>query len=194
MNRHLSLPWMGAGLIGLLCLTGCPPKKKLTLQDKTTPPAAAANQANAAAGVRIETDWTDIPQLADAHFDLDKSNLNDAARATLKSNISFIKKLPASVMIRVEGHCDDRGTVEYNIALGQRRANAVRSYYVAAGIPRKRIETISFGEERPLCREESEDCWARNRRGSTKVRNKEPLTINPESVTKAVTTSPAVTQ
>jgi peptidoglycan-associated lipoprotein len=77
----------------------------------------------------------------------------------------------------VEGHCDDRGTIEYNFALGQRRASAVRSYYVTSGLDKARVETISYGEERPLCAEQTDACWAQNRRSATKLKNKEAITI-----------------
>lgn len=195
MNRNVTIPWVCAGVLGILTLTGCPPKNKLSVQDKKPEqPAAKTDEANAAGGIQINQDWTSLPQLSDVRFDFDQAGLNQAGRAALKSNVAVIKKLPASVLVRVEGHCDDRGTVEYNIALGQRRANAIRSYYATAGIPKNRIETISFGEERPVCREESEDCWAQNRRGATKVRNKEPLTLSPENLSNATAAAASATQ
>jgi peptidoglycan-associated lipoprotein len=168
----------------LLFLTGCPPKKKLPIQEK--PPVAEEKPTDATEGedilaaptdIRITQDWSEIPALQAILFALDSASLDDGGRATLKKNVAILKKLPKSVTIRVEGHCDDRGTIEYNIALGQRRANAIRSYYVTAGLPGARLETISFGEERPVCREASEDCWAKNRRGVTKVKNIEAITI-----------------
>ena len=70
----------------------------------------------------------------------------------------------------VEGHCDERGTTEYNLGLGQRRAAAVRQYYMTLGLDGGRIATISYGKEQPVCTEHTEDCWAKNRRGVTKVR------------------------
>ncbi len=166
-------------LLGGFVLTGCPPKKKLAIEEKPAeevvvedPNAAdAANKQLAPGDIEIMQDWTDVPSLQAVQFDYDSATLNDAARATLKTNVAIIKKLPKTVSVRVEGHCDDRGTVEYNIALGQRRASAVRSYYATAGIAKTRLDTISFGEERPICNEMTDGCWARNRRGATKVKN-----------------------
>ena len=180
MSIRRSLTWACIGLIGMLSLTGCPPKKKLALEPKKQEQSPAKEEAKAKepTEIQINQDWTEIPQLEDIHFEFDKANLSDAGRADLKKNVALIKKLPSSIIIRVDGNCDSRGTVEYNIALGQRRANVVRSYYAAAGILKHRIETISFGHEHPICREETEECWAQNRRSGTKVKNKEPIAIN----------------
>jgi len=70
----------------------------------------------------------------------------------------------SSAILSIEGHCDERGTNEYNLALGDRRAKAVKDYLVSLGVPSSRIETISYGEEKPLCSAQNEDCWAKNRR------------------------------
>lgn len=173
-------------LMGMLVLSACPPKKKMPIEEKSqaeldaeaaAAAEAAANAALAPGDVRIMQDWTEVPALQAVPFNYDAAQLSDEARAILKKNVTIIKKLPSSVLVRVEGHCDDRGTVEYNIALGERRANTVRAYYQTAGVAKSRLETISFGEERPLCNDQTDDCWARNRRGVTKVRNKETVTI-----------------
>lgn len=172
-------------LMGGFLLTGCPPKKKLAIEEKPADEKvqedANATDANSNAlapgDIEIMQDWTDVPSLKAIQFGYDSATLDDSARAALKSNVSLIKKLPKTVVVRVEGHCDDRGTVEYNIALGQRRANAVKSYYSTAGIAKNRLDTISFGEERPLCNELTDDCWARNRRGATKVKNAQNIVI-----------------
>jgi len=175
-------------LVGLLSLTGCPPKKKLDIKDKPTaeePVPSATPEAEvspASTDVQISQDWSEIPALVVVNFELDSATLSDSARALLKTNVGVIKKLPKSVTLRVEGYCDDRGTVEYNVALGQRRANAVSNFYSSAGITKSRIKTISFGEERPLCNEATEACWNQNRRGVTTVRNDQPLSISPESL------------
>jgi len=165
-------------LAGLALLTGCPPKKKLAIEK---PPVEEKKEEQAQPAeekkIEITQDWTEIPALEMVHFDFDMASLNPAARDVLKNNVAILKKLPDSVTIRVEGHCDDRGTIEYNVALGQKRANSVLDFYRKAGIPKKRLETISYGEERPLCVEPAEDCWARNRRGVTKVRNKENISL-----------------
>jgi peptidoglycan-associated lipoprotein len=178
-------------VVGMLVLSACPPKKKLAIEEKKVEEkkveevdksSDTVNTVDKANEIRIAQDWTEIPALEMIHFGLDSANLDDTARVLLKKNVAILKKLPITVLARVEGHCDSRGTVEYNIALGQRRANAVRSYYVTAGIPRNRLETISFGEERPLCTQETEACWAQNRRAVTKVRNSQPITVNPSDL------------
>ncbi|MBV9080492.1 MAG: OmpA family protein [Elusimicrobia bacterium] len=174
-------------LAAVLALTGCPPKNKLPIETKPkaeatpTPTDENANQETNANpnDIQINQEWTEIPALETVHFGFDAANIDDAARTSLKKNVAVIKKLPPSVKVRVEGYADERGTVEYNIALGQRRANAVRTYYVTAGIPKTRVETISFGLERPVCTTHTEECWAMNRRGVTKVRNASAITVNP---------------
>ncbi len=177
-------------LLGLstLILTGCPPKKNLPIEEKTPiEETKDENGENAAEALKpgefdINQEWTEVPALAPVPFDYDSASLNEVARAFLKTNVAILKKLPKTVTIRLEGHCDDRGTVEYNIALGQRRADAVRSYYATSGLSKSRIETVSFGEERPLCTQETDACWATNRRASTKIRNSEKIRITQEQL------------
>jgi peptidoglycan-associated lipoprotein len=101
--------------------------------------------------------------LKDVYFDFDRYDLKTEARDILKTNVEWIKKNPP-VAIEIEGHCDERGTSEYNLALGAKRAQVVRDYLVAAGISADRITSISYGEEIPACTEQSESCWAQNRR------------------------------
>lgn len=105
----------------------------------------------------------DTGPLRDIHFDYDSFELTDAARQTLQENAQWLKDNP-QMRVEIEGHCDDRGTVEYNLALGAKRAAAAKSYLVALGIGRDRLTTISYGEELPLCHEETEACWSENRR------------------------------
>lgn len=102
--------------------------------------------------------------LADAYFAYDKADLNDAARAALDKNADWLRRW-ASTRVTVEGHSDSRGTNEYNLALGERRASAVRDYLIGLGIPTARISIVSKGEEDPVCKEEVESCWSQNRRG-----------------------------
>jgi peptidoglycan-associated lipoprotein len=97
-------------------------------------------------------------------FELDSYTLSDAARASLDKNAAWLRRWP-STKVTVEGHADSRGTNEYNLALGDRRAAAARDYLVSLGIAADRIAAISKGEESPFCREETEACWAQNRRG-----------------------------
>jgi peptidoglycan-associated lipoprotein len=99
----------------------------------------------------------------DAYFDLDKADLSDEARGLLTVDAEFLRSYP-QVRISIEGHCDERGSTEYNLGLGQRRADAAKNYLVSLGIPAARIETVSWGKERPFCTEHDEECWHQNRR------------------------------
>jgi peptidoglycan-associated lipoprotein len=101
-------------------------------------------------------------------FDFDKSDIKPEGQKTLEKQAAWLKKYP-NVTVTVEGHCDDRGTREYNLALGERRATAVKKALVALGIPANRISTISYGKERPAVVGDNEAAWAQNRRGVTVV-------------------------
>ena len=99
----------------------------------------------------------------DIYFDYDQYDIRLDAESTIQNIASWLLKNTSSNVL-IEGHCDDRGTNEYNLALGDRRAKAVRDYLSALGIAANRIETLSYGEEQPVCIEASETCWAKNRR------------------------------
>ncbi|MBI2359566.1 MAG: peptidoglycan-associated lipoprotein Pal [Deltaproteobacteria bacterium] len=101
--------------------------------------------------------------LQEVYFDYDRSDLRPDARETLKRNAEWLKANP-SARVEVEGHCDERGTNEYNLALGAKRAQAAKDYLVSLGIAAGRLSTISYGEEVPVCREQNEGCWQKNRR------------------------------
>jgi peptidoglycan-associated lipoprotein len=101
-------------------------------------------------------------------FDFNESDLTPEARATLDRQAAWLKKYP-NVNVTIEGHCDERGTREYNLALGERRASAVKNYLVADGIGSARVKTISYGKERPAVLGSNEAAWAQNRRGVTVV-------------------------
>ena len=102
--------------------------------------------------------------LGDVYFELDESSLKDAGKAALSTNATWLKRW-ATTRINIEGHCDERGTAEYNLGLGERRANAVKSYLVELGVPADRIVIVSKGKEAPFCTESNESCWQQNRRG-----------------------------
>ena len=108
---------------------------------------------------------------SDILFDYDKYDVADTYKPVLKSVSSWMAK-NTSARLSVEGHCDDRGTNEYNLALGDRRAKAVKDYLVSLGVASDRINVISYGEERPLCSEQTEACWAKNRRAHFTVLTK----------------------
>ena len=100
------------------------------------------------------------------HFALDAYDIDTESRAILDSQAAWLQKFP-NVRISIEGHCDERGTREYNLALGERRANAARQYLVAQGVPAQRVKTISYGKERPLALGSNEASYAQNRRAIT---------------------------
>ena len=101
--------------------------------------------------------------LKDVHFGFDKSDLDGGATDVLARNVDWLKQ-NGRAKVELEGHTDSRGTIEYNLALGARRAKAVKDYLVGQGIAAERISTISYGKELPLCQEENDACWTRNRR------------------------------
>jgi peptidoglycan-associated lipoprotein len=109
--------------------------------------------------------------LDDIHFDYDSFDLTDEARPILQRNADWLSS-NRGAQVEIEGHCDDRGTVEYNLALGSKRAAAAKAYLVSLGISPDRLTTISYGEELPLCHDATESCWASNRRARFVVANR----------------------
>lgn len=110
---------------------------------------------------RVPFESTDT--LQDIYFGFDRFNLSKIAQDTLRKNVEWLKK-NSSVKAQLEGHCDIRGTNNYNLSLGSRRANSVKNMLVSLGIPEARLSTISYGEEKPACLENGETCWSKNRR------------------------------
>jgi len=102
--------------------------------------------------------------LTDVYFDLDKSDIRDDAKAPLQKDADYLKRW-TTVAVTIEGHCDPRGSSEYNLALGSRRADAVKSYLSNLGVAASRITVVSKGKEAPFCTEANESCWQQNRRG-----------------------------
>ncbi len=100
----------------------------------------------------------------DAFFDFNKADSRPDARDALTKDAEFLRSYP-TVHVTIEGHCDERGSTEYNLGLGQRRAQASKNYLVSLGISADRVDTVSWGKERPFCNESTEDCWQQNRRG-----------------------------
>jgi peptidoglycan-associated lipoprotein len=134
----------------------------------TTPavaPAAVTSSAPAAPSSArpAPREFTAIPDLSDIHFDFDKYDIRPGDAKLLDANAAWLRN-HADHLVLIEGHCDERGTSEYNMALGERRARAASNYLVAHGVAARRITIVSYGEERPLCTEHDEACWAKNRR------------------------------
>jgi peptidoglycan-associated lipoprotein len=128
---------------------------------RETPRTPTEEEAFAA---KTLADLNNEKPLAPVFFALDSWQLGDDAKPVLQKNADWLKKW-TSTRIMIEGHCDSRGTAEYNLALGERRAAAVRDYLVNLGVPATRVQIVSKGKEAPFCAEENETCWQQNRRG-----------------------------
>ena len=124
------------------------------------PPASTQTPAPA---LPPPAQFREIAALKPIYFDFDKADIRPDAARILDGNVDWLKSHREATIL-IEGHCDERGTNEYNIALGDRRAKATMNYLTARGVPAERITTISYGEERPVCSAHSEACWAQNRR------------------------------
>lgn len=111
----------------------------------------------------IEGEFLDLPKLKDVYFAFDKYDLSKESRRTLAQNIKLLQKLPNG-KIQIEGHCDERGSTEYNLTLGEKRANAVRKYIRSLNFPKHKMSTISYGEEMPVDPRHNEEAWSKNRR------------------------------
>ena len=147
---------------GLLFTVGC--QKKAVSQTKAPAPAAAPAPAPApkAAPMAPAPSGWNITQ-NNIYYEFDKSTLTPMAQDTLMRHAAWLRE-NADVTVTIEGHADERGTNEYNLALGDRRADSAKAFLVDLGIASSRLTTISYGEERPLCMQQNEECWAKNRR------------------------------
>jgi len=127
----------------------------------TTAPATTATVPQGPAAGSVEEFTTTIGDRV--FFGFDRYDLTAEAQGQLQKIAAWLKTYPQYRFV-IEGHCDDRGTREYNLALGERRANAAKNYLIALGIDQNRMQTISYGKERPVCTDNSESCWSQNRR------------------------------
>lgn len=171
MSRTRLLPLAAAVLAFSIsaCASKSAKKKGAEPVQTVETPAVKGSDASVSEVNIRGTEFGAAPELAAIFFDYDRYGLSEAARNTLAANADYLKK-NKDFEVLAEGHCDERGTIEYNLALGQKRAKAVRDYYLQLGLPAQRIGTLSYGEEKPSCKEPTEDCWAKNRRSETKVR------------------------
>jgi len=177
MNRRTTVLALGLAAAGTLVLAaGC--KKKPPTTTETARPAAEAPAAETRvspppasrpAGESPDVLSADLQELnrkgylKDAYFDYDRADLREDARTALAADAEWLKRY-RSVQLLIEGHCDERGTEEYNFALGDRRANAAREYLASLGIDGSRVRVVSYGKDRPFCSQENENCWQENRR------------------------------
>jgi peptidoglycan-associated lipoprotein len=141
-----------------------PPPPPAAPKPVPAPPPAAPKPLSEEDVFRNKTLEQVTADLTDVMFDYDQFNIRDDQRATLQTNSDYLRRW-TTVRVTIEGHADARGTNEYNLALGQRRANAIRDYLVGVGIAADRMVVVSKGEEEPVCREDTDACHARNRRG-----------------------------
>jgi peptidoglycan-associated lipoprotein len=173
-------------LVAAVALSGCAKRPATTQAAAPAPTGAAtstaapsggpqqmqsggASSGGTAAPVPTTTarpavqDFASVADLTDVFFDFDKYDIRPNDAKTLDANASWLKSNPNHLVL-IEGHCDERGTNEYNLALGERRAKSTMNYLVSQGVQANRITIISYGEERPQCTEHTESCWAKNRR------------------------------
>lgn len=178
MQRKL---WMVLALLmlvpGLMLMTSCAQQSAVD-QDttqKAMPPKDTSGPASGGEDLQAQADQRATEQAMNQfinehiYYQFDSAALSSMAQAILKSKAAWLKA-NAGAMVIIEGHCDERGTNEYNLALGERRALSARAYLVDLGIASSRLSTISYGEERPLDNRSTEEAWAKNRRGQFKLK------------------------
>lgn len=190
MKKPLAIALMML-LIGSLIFVGCAPKKVAPSGETAAIPSEQADvKRDEAPRPATKDDIRKIPpgetiterelvkaqpsdiestikeiqkRLRDVYFEYDRYDLSDDGKSVIKE-LSQILSKNKNLKVIIEGHCDERGTNEYNLGLGQRRAQTVKNYLMSLGISSKNIETVSYGEEKPVCKESNEACWAKNRR------------------------------
>jgi peptidoglycan-associated lipoprotein len=154
-------------LAALMVALGCASRKQVTTADVEPPPPPPTTQQETSTPPPPAPTSESEPQtraaLTDAFFDFDAATLRDDAKTALENNAKWMEK-NTGVNVVVEGHCDERGSVEYNLALGERRARAAKEYLVSYGIAAGRLTTISYGKERPFDPGHDEHAWGQNRR------------------------------
>lgn len=191
--RMVSYLLLGSlAILGQACAPGTTAKPVSSLPPSGPNSARAADSDRAGEGQRgktgeSNTDASSLKQLQegkspvtsassplkDVFFDFDRYDLSGDARSVLRANADWLKSNP-SARVEIEGHCDERGTNEYNLALGAKRAQAAREYLGSLGITPERLSTISYGEEIPVCREQEESCWKQNRRARFVIQQGRP--------------------
>jgi peptidoglycan-associated lipoprotein len=154
-----------AALASVLVLAACTDKPKAV---ETAPPPSSMSNTTTSSIVPGGAEDLRVNVGDTVHFDYDAYNITEEGKSVLQRQAAWLAKYP-SVRVTIEGHCDERGTREYNLALGARRANSVKEYLASLGVSAGRVDTISYGKERPICTESDEGCWAQNRRGVTTI-------------------------
>jgi peptidoglycan-associated lipoprotein len=155
-----------AAVVAAVALAACASPKKETATTSTATPPAATQAPRGPAPDSVEYFNTVVGNTVG--FDFDKFELRSDAQAILRGQAAWLNQNPSRT-VTVEGHCDEKGTREYNLGLGERRANAAKQYLQSLGVAASRVKTISYGKERPTCVASDESCWAKNRRGVSVV-------------------------
>ena len=158
-----------AALSAVLMVAACTKKEEVVATappPAPLPPMAAPAQAPGIVPGSIQDFKVNVGDTV--HFGYNEYNVEANDRTTLQKQATWLNKYPG-VQITIDGNADERGTREYNLALGARRANAVKEFLVSLGVNAGRLQTVSYGKERPLCTQSSEDCWAQNRRGTSTI-------------------------
>ena len=193
MRLKLLMLTMGASAV--MITSGChkkvasaPPPPPPPVENRTPPPAPVERERTARVAERVEPPAAPAPvaprtskaledylnRLLDAYFDYNKSDLRSDAQTALNNDSSELRSLlqefPNTKFV-IEGNCDERGSAEYNLALGDRRAKAAEEFLVQIGVPAARLSTISYGQERPVCTDHNENCWQKNRRAHLSASN-----------------------
>jgi peptidoglycan-associated lipoprotein len=165
ISKILKFAALSAALTVGACTTkqevAATPPPPAPFQAQPTPPQAPGIVPGSVQDFKVNVGDT-------VHFAYNEYNIEDQDKSTLQKQATWLNRYPG-VQITVEGDCDERGTREYNLALGARRANAVKEYLVSLGVNTNRLQTVSYGKERPICTQSSEDCWAQNRRGVSTI-------------------------
>jgi peptidoglycan-associated lipoprotein len=154
-------------LVSFLGLASCASNKKSGTEGGNDADAAAQDAASKAGSTDLygDSDSSKAGTMKTVFFDFNSSGLSESSKATLDNNVAFMKSAKTA-KVQVEGHADERGGIQYNLALGERRANSVKDYMVAAGIASDRLSVISYGKERPKAFGHDEAAWSQNRRGN----------------------------
>ncbi|HEY2032917.1 MAG TPA: peptidoglycan-associated lipoprotein Pal [Rhizomicrobium sp.] len=155
-----------AAVASVLTLAACTDKPKAV--ETAPPPTSMSSSTTTSSIVPGSAEDLRVNVGDTVHFEYDAYNITEEGKSVLQRQAAWLQKYP-SVRVTVEGHCDERGTREYNLALGARRANSVKEYLASLGVSAGRVDTISYGKERPICTESDESCWAQNRRGVTTI-------------------------
>jgi len=184
MEKHLNRLIQGSLFVSALALSACAGSNQgktsanvPSAQAPAAQPGAQKPQSLASGNLRREQDRSSLDALRqgeaadtardsamkDVYFDFDRYNLDNDDRATLRATAEWLKRNP-SARVQLEGHSDERGASEYNLALGAKRAQAAKDYLVSLGVSENRLSTVSYGEEIPVCQDAMESCWQKNRR------------------------------